>query len=1418
MKAEGISCMQDRRNTPHSKRFANWRTNDLSRPPVTPHVSRFTSHASRFTAHGRPSQRGVALVITLILLAVITFMAITFLVVSRSEHGSVATQTDMAIAKLAADTARERAIAEALAPILANNNPFNCGLVVSTNFINTNGFTTGVSDPLNVNYDYTTTGTALSPADALLNMANLWYNPRPPVFIAVTNSLTNFIDSRYYLDLNRNGLFDHTGWLALTNAGRPIGTISYQVGDPQWIGMLQHPEFPHGADNFFTSRYAYMVVPVGQNLDLNTIHNYAKFPTRTGMSGPFDGFLRNQGVLPAEINFAAFLADLNTNLWPLQAAPPSSFGFSSTYNYAIDPLLPDMLGSPNTGQAFDNALGCLTYRYNNNYRYVADVARLFGKPGTIAFTNEIDAYSGGPLMNGTWWPPGTLANPNAQRIALNYPWPGTCGPNAFSSPQDLFDENKTAANYNPTARGPIYTLSKLLKMAGTNVDSYNRTTFYRLLSQLGTDASPETEDRSELGKMNLNYRNVDDRGYVVPEMVTNFLAWDAARFFTNAAIRLLVDAGYTVGAPASTTNLLSTNYVNGVLVTNLHIPIYPTNFYTPSVHRLLQLAANIYDSSTNRADLTDYPYLPTVFRPIFRETPNSSGHGPIYVVAYTELTAADLAPARNNRITGTIPPHDLSDPVEDYQNLGLVQPGDMVYNVPLVIGAKKGLPSFDEMAMQTQIQVARKLIYRRAGSSPDAPVNEIDPQYLITITNVVGVQTRNAYSINYPRNLQMQVWPDTSVLLTNVETRRPLNLGLARFPTTPTNYPLITTWPGYNNVTPQYSFITPLGSSEAAYVFMPTNTSYSFVGDRFIVNGTPDRTPGQTNWHVPQFEVTVKARLRFALIDTTANRLVDYVNLAANQVTNLAQILMVNPDGSTPCSPSYNATYSKGGMWCTNLASGYRADPTMPNGVRMQIDACKGSGSIASTVDWRDSLPDPIYGNDHNKAVSRFLAQFDLGGGDYPKVNTFGAPFQPFRNVYVVTLWQANDPLVHYTAGDLKNTTDLPRVWYLDTLPNTLPPTGYKTVNNRCAPWGGQVLGGSTSPTKFDWRIKDSVPRGAGISDDWDFPASKLPHPGWLGRVHRGTPWQTVYLKSAGVDYPTWIQWSGNDQWVTNYGQLDPNLPQFFWVYTTNKNSAGMTVVTTNQVAFDCTLATPTNDWRLMDLFTTAISPSATRGRLSVNQTNLAAWSAVLSGVIVLTNSVDSGRPTNLPMVVQPAGYYDPTNPVNMWPAVARIVRGINVARANTNNTAPIFTNQVFHRLGDLLSVPELTAGFVQGQLVSSPFLYVSPPNLTAAPIFPMPNDAALERLPQQILGLLQCDPTPRFAIYSYGQTLKPAVRSRVTSGGYLGLCTNYQITAEVATRTVVRFEGVPAYRAGTTPGIINLHPVIESFSVLPPD
>ena len=81
-------------------------------------------------------------------------------------------------------------------------------------------------DPLtNVGYVYATTRLPLSrDADIRQNQVNLFYDPRPPVFV-VTNSVTGASDFRFYLDLNRNGRFDTNGAQQVIAAnGQPTQT------------------------------------------------------------------------------------------------------------------------------------------------------------------------------------------------------------------------------------------------------------------------------------------------------------------------------------------------------------------------------------------------------------------------------------------------------------------------------------------------------------------------------------------------------------------------------------------------------------------------------------------------------------------------------------------------------------------------------------------------------------------------------------------------------------------------------------------------------------------------------------------------------------------------------------------------------------------------------------------------------------------------------------------------------------------------------------------------------------------------------------------------------------------------------------------------------------------------------------------
>jgi hypothetical protein len=329
-------------------------------------------------------------------------------------------------------------------------------------------------------------------------------------------------------------------------------------------------------------------------------------------------------------------------------------------------------------------------------------------------------------------------------------------------------------------------------------------------------------------------------------------------------------------------------------------------------------------------------------------------------------------------------------------------------------------------------------------------------------------------------------------------------------------------------------------------------------------------------------------------------------------------------------------------------------------------------------------------------------------------------------------------------------------------------------------------------PNPANLAFKDPLVR---YSDNWDFPTNKFPTVGWLGRVHRGTPWQTVYLKASDVlgefvMIGSATNYIGTNTWANWTGNFNP---------------------------INTTYTAPVQDRLLFDLFTTAFNDNATRGTLSVNQNHLAAWSALFSGVVALSNNApDSVRlrvapqyqnppPSNSVVIIQPAGAAWTNSPLG------QLVNGINQTRANTN----LFPLQSFAHVGDILSVPQFTK--------QSPFLNWNDGLQQTNGI----SDEMYEWLPQQVMSLLRCSSSPRYVIYCYGQALKPAPNSVYTGGGaFFGMVTNYQVVSEIATRAVVRF-GSTVTNVVTTdffgkwvgmPVVTNNNAVIENFNILPPD
>jgi hypothetical protein len=1290
----------------------------------------------------RNGQAGIALVITLILLAVITFMAVTFLVVTRGERSNVTSITEQTTSRLAADAALEVAKAELIAPMLAQTNASTVSLIVSTNY-HSPYFTNGIASILNVNYDVDQGGGPLTPAESLQNLANLFYLPRVPV--VVTNRLYGSNEFRFYIDLNRNGKYDTNGLVALIGktggfvdaAGNPSGSPVFvnMTGDPEWVGMPERgaydpallngplgkvlPEgYAHSSSNRFVSRYAFIVVPVGTTLDINNIHNYAKSPAGSpAMPNQSDRFLRNMGAGSWEMNLAAFLADLNTNEWSY----PAPLG-TYQYNWAS--------AGANSGVAFDDAETFLRYRYSGNASSLDTVRNMFGPIGATAFaSDEVDGYSAGPVMTGFEW----TSTPDNDSTLTGKPWSGADNTNHFFDTQDFFDPNKAAFGVASVSNSFV---SRLLD-AGASQSTYDRYTFFRMLSQLGTDSAPETP------KMNINYTNIDASGRLLPNLATNFGQWDPVKFFTNAAVRLLADT-------YKDTNVV----MNG----QIHIQIYPTNYYLPSVHRMLQLAANIYDATTNRTFGVGSNGFPSVFRPQFANA-IIGGRKAFYITGYSEVTNADIAYA------GTAPTYlDFNDPKAAAQvkaNANI-----MFYGVPMVVGAKKGFPNFNEFSLVNDAVIARRLIFRM--NTNTGVITETNQEYTLQVTNRFGVETWNSYSNAYPNGVLVYAASEVGFGVTNQ---------FGAFVTDPTGVPLMTNmaaqtamnmsalaWSGYPNTRNAYqnsrSFVAPLVTNAT---FLPYSV-FSFNRNQFQnfglfgslgVNGdTANFFP------LPHWYLNLTNRVRVILVDTTVspNRVIDYVNLSTiNPSLDLMDLL--NRDANMVQVSAASATHGGGnvkfaGLFDTNRISGSLDPRVVTYGINYQMMV--SDGDISSDAKWDSYNGEKISTvasgtNDFHNRMNHTLRNQEV----------FSAPFSPQSTVHQYVEWQANDPLVHYTTADLTdrlNNTHYVQIESGDQAVNDPTATfaGWSKypLNNNFRPWNGSPKNpaDTTPPTNTRLEIKDSL---VSRSDDWDFPTNKLPNIGWLGRIHRGTPWQTINLKAISLDTNTWALWSGHI--VSNWDNF-------------------------GSVLLDGINSHPTNDFRIFDLFTTSFNDNASRGQLSVNQSGLPAWSAVLSGLIVNTNSN-----TNSFVVINPAGIYNPIV-TNSWTPLVRIVDGINRTRAN----GALFPNLSFNHVGDVLYTPELT--------LASPFFVTNNP--------PSFGDEVYERIPQQIMSLLRNDSTPRFIVYSFGQALKPAEHSiYLGSGPFFGMVTNYQITAETATRAVVHVEGAP-----TSP-----HVVVDSFNVLPP-
>jgi hypothetical protein len=1183
----------------------------------------------------RSDRRGVALVLTLIMLAVITIVTVIFLATARRNRSSTTVRIDQTTAEFAAESAYQHAAGKIVERALNDRS------LLSMEFF--------VSHPRGYTYESNVFGQIIRPLEP--NFIPRVINP--------TNRFAHNID--VFLDLNRNGLFDDPG------------TTNRPFGDPIWSGILDRPWFPHSKTNRFVARMAYLVLPVGKSLDLNTIHH----DTARSAFNPTYGYMRNQGFGPWELNLAAFLHEFNPTLWD--------------YSYT------SVGGRPNTaGRAFEDAQSIVRYRegWPANAASVPVSQDFWQVYPSAALNNfpspSIDVYSDGDQLG---YPVGVdISRPdddNGTPLKTSR-WPGADTTNHFFHIQELFDY-ASGGQSNKVTYDFYQTLTNTL--AGQPAGS----AYYRMMAQLGTQTGSDFENRIHLNFAD-RHANIPGTNY----SVTNFVAWDAApelavSFFTNVAQRIFL-------AQSNEFNPVGTNQL--VLRSMLEIPVFPTNRYSSAIHRILQEAANIFDATRSNI-------YPSVFRPIFGT--DASGRT-TFIVGYTnDDRLSTLQAWLNNNTNG----------------------------IPLIVGAKKGFPNFNEFTLRSDILVSRKLQFTRPDTAQGTRPNGTNQMYVLGISNYFGAEAWNSYDVErgagaYPRQLRIQVTNFARASLTN-------SLG---FQTNDVQYAAASmvippnTWNG--GLLGTNAFRLPLNTNQ---VFL-SNAVYVFNGNYFanVSTNAFETITGPDKFPLPDWVLTVSNRLAYWMVEPGQDRILDFVLLEDSHVVDLHRDLV---GGINPYQGIGGVSSTISDLWRTN-----RTRPGGPTrGIDTQIEIAQGTRAI-SLAEWREfAQGGNLNENDRRAAIEGFrqfcglssLYNIPFQTNDSLAMQT---PFNPAAKLAVLSTWQADDPLVHYHPEDLRIglVTNHQYLKPIQVASNVAPST-LTYLNTRYSPWNGNPNGGNY-PENGDFRIKDA---GVNGSVDWAFPSNKLATVGLLGRVHRGTPWQTIYLKPDVAPMNQWTKQSLDGVFVPGRGTVSRSHP--------------------------------TNDWLLFDMFTTGLDERTGRGLVSINQTNMETWSALFSGILVLSNNVpfaNLAEPRTYDEVfVRPFGDGDPaTNGFfQIWTNI------YNYQRARGRPLTSV---------GELIqNVPELTT--------RSPFLNQASSDQTMFGL----DDFAYEQIPQQILPLLRVGQS-RFVVYAYGQALKP---ERINPGS--GEVENYQVTAEFATRSVIRVEGNPRDRVRV---------VVESFNILPPD
>jgi hypothetical protein len=669
----------------------------------------------------------------------------------------------------------------------------------------------------------------------------------------------------------------------------------------------------------------------------------------------------------------------------------------------------------------------------------------------------------------------------------------------------------------------------------------------------------------------------------------NQLAWTA----TILSLGFLALCPARAAVPLNPPETFFTNIADRLLQQQLgvrlsEIQIAPSNQYDAAVHRIFQVTANIYDATTTNA-------FPTVFRPLFQTRSNG-----VFLAGFT-----------NDASVSTLPAWLESNP----------------YGVPMVIAMRKGLPNFNEFTIRSDITVQRKLQVVRNSSAPGSKPTGTNQMYVVGLSNYFGTESWNSYWASYRASVQLTVSNITTLTMANsggVQTNTAmLQSGFCDIATNQ--------WRGFDPQAPTTNnFVLALNTNQ---IFL-SNAVYRFADNQFGNTATNnfENVPG---FPLPNWQLSISNRLFYLMSD--GDRILDLVVLNGSHSINLLREMITSQDPYFRTS----AGASLLGLWDTNRYGGIVNGPTW--GVLRQMEI--GLGQIpTSNADWRSyALTQTATENDKNTVIDSFrmFCGF-LPFGQPVQTNiglTMETPFNPAMKLSFVKTWQANDPMVHSHLFDLSRSYGTNYQFLRPVQIGTnISPSSLARLNDSFQPWGGNPFFSLEEPGNYDRSVRDP---GTYSSDYWNFPTNTPLAASWLGRVHRGTPWQTIYLKAEPAHAFSWAR-SGYDL-----------------------------------------RSHPTNDWRLSESFAMLFNTNDVRTLTSINTTNLNVWDTTLAGLTALTNDLET------PVIGEPL-HFQTNTILSGSPQISAFVNGIE----RTRTSQP---GQFFADVAAFLAVPELSS--------ASPFL-----------------------------------------------------------------------------------------------------------------